>query len=115
MPAPPPGAHLGQGHEGDLDEIAVAVVDRDDAGGAVGLTSGRSAPLRVSLGDVGAALKRVTPEELGELYASLSLELMSYPDDRLGDVAIQQPGVVNVSEGETDTQPQHTCAMQVLM
>jgi len=37
------------------------------------------------LGDVGAALKRATPEKLAELYTSLSLELIYRPDD----VAIQ--------------------------
>jgi hypothetical protein len=41
------------------------------------------------LGDVGAALKRATPEKLAELYTSLSLELIYHPDDRLADVAIQ--------------------------
>jgi hypothetical protein len=35
------------------------------------------------LGDVGAALKRATPEKLAELYASLSLELIYHPEDRL--------------------------------
>jgi hypothetical protein len=35
------------------------------------------------------ALKRATPEKLAELYASLSLELTSHPDDRLVDVAIE--------------------------
>ena len=41
------------------------------------------------LGDVGAALKRETPEKLVKLYASLSLELTYHPDARLVAVAIQ--------------------------
>jgi hypothetical protein len=43
------------------------------------------------LGDVGAALKRATSEQLAEQYAALSLELTYHPDDRLVDVAIESP------------------------
>lgn len=41
------------------------------------------------LDDVGHALKPATPEKLGELYASLGLQLTSQPGNRLVDVAIQ--------------------------
>jgi hypothetical protein len=71
------------------ERVMAARLERDRAPTPRGLGRAEVEAMLDYLGDVGAALKRATPEKLAELYASLSLELTYHSDDRLVDVAIQ--------------------------
>jgi hypothetical protein len=66
-----------------------ARLERDQAPSSHTLGRAEVEALLDYLDDVGAALKRATPEKLAELYTSLSLELIYHPEDRLVDVASQ--------------------------
>ena len=71
------------------ERVMAARLERDQAPSSHTLGRAEVEAMLDYLGDVGAALKRATPEKLAELYASLSLEMTYHPDDRLVDVAIE--------------------------
>jgi hypothetical protein len=65
------------------ERVMAARLERDQAPSSHTLRRAEVEAMLDYLGDVGAALKRATPEKLAELYASLSLELIYHPEDRL--------------------------------
>jgi hypothetical protein len=71
------------------ERVTAARLERDQAPSPHSLGRAEVEAMLDYLGDVGAALKRATPEKLAELYAALSLELTHHPDGPVVDVAIE--------------------------